>query len=136
MAGSSPPVSPWSTPSSSARTAAVILENTVPYVASFTPFSDVPWLSVDPTAGVVAVGDAATLTVTADATGLEPGTLRRGGGGAEQRPDPQPIAARRHPRGDVGLTDRLEPGRVGLARRMKSQLSPLHRSFIEVGLMI
>ena len=52
----------------------IVLENTVPYVASFLPFTDVPWLSVEPTAGVVGVGDAVPLTVTADATSLDPGT--------------------------------------------------------------
>ncbi|MGH9249720.1 MAG: carboxypeptidase regulatory-like domain-containing protein, partial [Acidimicrobiales bacterium] len=42
----------------------VILENTVPYVASFLPLTDVPWLSTEPTVGVVAPAAAATLTVT------------------------------------------------------------------------
>ena len=36
-------------------------------------FSDVPWLTVDPVAGSVAPDGSATVTVTADSTGLEPG---------------------------------------------------------------
>jgi len=36
--------------------------------------SDVPWLSESPTSGTVAVGGSQDVTVTADATGLDPGT--------------------------------------------------------------
>ena len=53
-----------------------ILENLVPYVASFTPTGDVSWLSVDPTSGTVAPGASRSLTVTIDATGLDPGLYR------------------------------------------------------------
>ncbi len=52
---------------------ALILENAVPYVAAFQPFTDVPWLSEDPASGVVAEGAVAPIVVTVDATGLEPG---------------------------------------------------------------
>ena len=55
---------------------AVILENTVPYVASFSPFTDVPWLTVEPPEGVVAPDESTTLTITGDAGGLDPGTYR------------------------------------------------------------
>jgi hypothetical protein len=53
-----------------------ILENTVPYVNTFDSEEDVPWLSVDPTSGSVAPGGSATLEVTVDTTGLEPGLYR------------------------------------------------------------
>jgi hypothetical protein len=53
-----------------------ILENTVPYVSTFQPFEDVPWLSLDPTSGTVAPGGSAPLEVTVDATGLTPGLYR------------------------------------------------------------
>ena len=53
-----------------------ILENLVPYVTSFVPTGDVTWLSVDPTSGTVAPGASASLAVTIDATGLEPGLYR------------------------------------------------------------
>jgi hypothetical protein len=53
-----------------------VLENLVPYVASFTPTGDVPWLSVDPTSGTVAPGASRSLTVTIDATGLDAGLYR------------------------------------------------------------
>jgi malectin (di-glucose binding ER protein)/BACON domain-containing protein len=36
-------------------------------------FSDVPWLSVDPSSGTLAVGKSQTLTVSVDTTGLTPG---------------------------------------------------------------
>jgi hypothetical protein len=39
-------------------------------------FTDVPWLSIAPVEGVVAPDASATLELTADATGLEPGVYR------------------------------------------------------------
>ncbi|HET9346132.1 MAG TPA: carboxypeptidase regulatory-like domain-containing protein [Candidatus Limnocylindrales bacterium] len=39
-------------------------------------FSDVPWLSVDPTEGTVGPDDSAALTVSVDSTGLTPGVYR------------------------------------------------------------
>jgi subtilisin family serine protease len=54
--------------------AGLILENAIPYVLSFYPFVDVPWLSVDPVAGTVPTGGAQPLTVSIDTAGLAPGT--------------------------------------------------------------
>jgi hypothetical protein len=51
---------------------ALILENLVPYVASFLPGGDAPWLSVAPVTGVVAPEGSQEVVATADATGLEP----------------------------------------------------------------
>lgn len=50
-----------------------ILANGVPYALGFEPFTDVPWLSVSPVSGTVAIGDTAELAVTLDAADLEPG---------------------------------------------------------------
>lgn len=52
---------------------ALILENSVPHAYGFEPFTDVPWISVDPTVGTVAEGAEQVLTVSLDATGLAPG---------------------------------------------------------------
>jgi hypothetical protein len=51
---------------------ALILENLVPYVASFLPGGDAPWLTVAPLTGVIAPEGSQELVATADATGLEP----------------------------------------------------------------
>jgi hypothetical protein len=45
----------------------------VPYVTAWTKTSDVPWLTADPTDGVVASGEEQPIEVTVDATDLEPG---------------------------------------------------------------
>jgi hypothetical protein len=55
---------------------AIILENSVPYAVAFEPFSDVPWFSVTPASGSVAVDETQPLTVTVDTTGLAPGTYQ------------------------------------------------------------
>jgi len=51
----------------------IILENAVPYALAFQPFTDVPWLAEDPVSGTVTEGGSAVITVTLDATALEPG---------------------------------------------------------------
>ena len=53
-----------------------IMENTVPYVNTFDADEDLPWLSVDPAGGTVAPGGSATVEVTIDTTGVEPGLYR------------------------------------------------------------
>jgi hypothetical protein len=55
---------------------ALILENLVPYVASFLPGGDAPWLTVAPVTGVVAPEGAQEIVATADAAGLDPDTYR------------------------------------------------------------
>ncbi len=52
----------------------IILANGVPEAIGFEPFSDVEWVSVTPTEGVVPAGEAAVLTVSVDASGLEAGS--------------------------------------------------------------
>ncbi|HEV8420965.1 MAG TPA: malectin domain-containing carbohydrate-binding protein, partial [Actinomycetota bacterium] len=39
-------------------------------------FTDVPWLSLEPTEGTVATGESTEITVAVDSTGLEPGMYR------------------------------------------------------------
>ncbi|MGH9243537.1 MAG: hypothetical protein ACRD29_04325 [Acidimicrobiales bacterium] len=41
---------------------------------AFDPTDDLPWLSEDPTAGTIAPDATRDVTVTADASGLAPGT--------------------------------------------------------------
>jgi subtilisin family serine protease len=51
--------------------------NTVYLIESGVPaFTDVPWLSEDPTSGTVAPGGTQEIAVTVDTTGLEPGVYR------------------------------------------------------------
>lgn len=51
----------------------IVLANGVPYIESFVPFTDLPWLSITPTEGTIAPDGSRTLDVTVDSTGLEPG---------------------------------------------------------------
>jgi subtilisin family serine protease len=51
----------------------LILANSVPYALAYEPFTDIPWLSVEPTSGTVEVGASTDLAIAIDATGLEPG---------------------------------------------------------------
>ena len=53
---------------------ALILQNLVPYVASFLPGGDAPWLTVQPVSGVVPPEESQELVTTADATDVDPGT--------------------------------------------------------------
>jgi subtilisin family serine protease len=53
---------------------APILVNLAPYLGAWTRASEVPWLTVDPTAGTVAPGQEQTITVTVEATDLGPGS--------------------------------------------------------------
>jgi hypothetical protein len=53
---------------------AAILAAGVPYAVDFEPFSDVPWIEVEPNEGVVAEGATQDLTVTLTAGDLEPGS--------------------------------------------------------------
>lgn len=56
---------------------ASLLTNTVYSIDSGVPsYTDVPWLSVEPTEGEVAVGASTTLEVTVDTTGVEAGVYR------------------------------------------------------------
>jgi subtilisin family serine protease len=50
-----------------------ILLNLVPYVAAWTRAVDIPWLTLDPTDGVVGPGEAQTITVAVDTAELEVG---------------------------------------------------------------
>jgi subtilisin family serine protease len=52
----------------------IILANGVPVAVGFEPFTDVEWVSVSPTEGVVPVGETTSLVATLDASTLEPGT--------------------------------------------------------------
>jgi subtilisin family serine protease len=51
-----------------------ILVNLVPYVASWTREADVPWLTLDPTAGVVSPREAQPIVVAVDTRELEVGS--------------------------------------------------------------
>jgi subtilisin family serine protease len=51
-----------------------ILVNLVPYVASWVRGTDVPWLTLDPTAGVVGPSDGRSIVVAVDAAELEVGS--------------------------------------------------------------
>jgi hypothetical protein len=53
-----------------------ILENSVPYAYAFEAVSDIPWISEDPTSGVVPAGTTQEIQVTVDTTGLAPGLYR------------------------------------------------------------
>ena len=54
----------------------LILENLVPYVASFLPGGDAPWLTVAPVSGIVAPGESQELVASANTAGVDPGAYR------------------------------------------------------------
>ncbi len=52
----------------------IILANGVPEAVGFEPFTDVEWVTISPTEGVVPMGETTSLIATMDATTLEPGS--------------------------------------------------------------
>ena len=52
---------------------ALILENGVPFAENYYPVADVPWLSETPVEGTIGPDGSVDITVSVDATGVEPG---------------------------------------------------------------